>query len=380
MADRLVEVLTRDHADQPVGLADEHPALAVALAQDHRVRDGVVHGDEAGRPRHDLARGQAAAHRVRERLEHGGARVLEGAPVGRGRRLRMAAASQGRRDRRGIELGHPRPDHAEDPAVHLDEADERAAVGEVDDLVREVGDALDVLRPPEPGHEHLVAARLVRLEARDERVEERALALGERRVQVLRHHLLARAVPHAPGQGLRVADRRPCIAQGARVLVDAEGEGGRLDRAHLDLALRQDRDHGRRQSSVLGADRVLGPHPVELLARMVVEEDDLDLGASRSGLELAEALGMRRLDDDQALDLCRVDPPRLGHVQLLRVQAVEVAHVAVERSGERDDGIRVEPPRGQHGRERVEIGVRVGDDDLHAAKVRPASSESRPFR
>ena len=62
------------------------------------------------------------------------------------------------------------------------------------------------------------------------------------------------------------------------------------------------------ESSVLGADRVLGPHPVELLARMVVEEDDLDLGASRSGLELAEALGMRRLDDDQALDLCRSRP------------------------------------------------------------------------
>ena len=156
--------------------------------------------------------------------------------------------------------------------------------------MREVGDALDVLRPPEPGHEHLVAARLVRLEARDERVEQRALALGERRVQVLRHHLLARAVPHAPGEGLRVADRRPCVAKGARVLVDAEGEGSRLDRAHLDLALGEDRDHGRREGSVLGADRVLGPHPVELLARMVVEEDDLDLGASRSGLELAEAL------------------------------------------------------------------------------------------
>ena len=82
VADRLVEILTRDHADQQVRLANEHPALAVALAQDHRVRDGVVRGDEAGWPRHDLARGEAAAHRVRERLEHRGARVLEGTPVG----------------------------------------------------------------------------------------------------------------------------------------------------------------------------------------------------------------------------------------------------------------------------------------------------------
>jgi hypothetical protein len=104
---------------------------------------------------------------------------------------------------------------------------------------------------------------------------------------------------------------------------------------------------------------------------MMVEEDDLDLGPPRGGLELAEALRVRGLDDDQALDLGRVDSPRLGHVQLLRVQAIEVAHVAVERPGERDDGIRVEAPRGQHGRERVEIGVPVGDDDLHAKKVRP---------
>ena len=80
---------------------------------------------------------------------------------------------------------------------------------------------------------------------------------------------------------------------------------------------------------------------------------------------------MRGLHDDEALDLGGVDPPRLRHVELLRVQAVEVADVAVQRPGERDDGIRIEPPRGQHGRERVEIGVPVGDDDLHSKKVRP---------
>jgi hypothetical protein len=80
---------------------------------------------------------------------------------------------------------------------------------------------------------------------------------------------------------------------------------------------------------------------------------------------------VRGLDDDQALDLGGVDPPRLRHVELLRVQAVEIADVAVQGSGERDDGIRIQPTGGEHGRERVEIGVRVGDDDLHSKKVRP---------
>ncbi len=157
------------------------------------------------------------------------------------------------------------------------------------------------------------------LEPGHERVEEGALALGERRVQILGDHLLARSVAHAPRKRLRVADRRPRVAERTRVLVDAERERRRLERAHLDLALGEDRHHRRRKRAVVRPDGILGAHPVGRLARMVVEEHHLDIGAPRNGLEFAQALRVGRLDDDEPLDAVRVDPPGLGNVELVCV-------------------------------------------------------------
>jgi hypothetical protein len=42
VSDRLVEVLARDDADEVLRLADLHAALAMPLAEDHRMRDRVV--------------------------------------------------------------------------------------------------------------------------------------------------------------------------------------------------------------------------------------------------------------------------------------------------------------------------------------------------
>ena len=181
---------------------------------------------------------------------------------------------------------------------------------------------------------------------------------------------------HASASASRSAT--PGIAERARVLVDAEGEDGGLERRHLELALGEDPDHRRRQRAVVGEHEVLGLDPVRRLAGVVVEDDDLDLGVAGDALELAEALRLHRLDDDQPADGVEVDAPGLRDLELVRVQAVELAHVAVERAGERDDRARIEPPRGEHGRERVEVRVRVGDDDVHGWKVRPGRAVS-PF-
>ena len=134
----------------------------------------------------------------------------------------------------------------------------------------------------------------------------------------------------APRQRFRVAERDSRVAQRAGVLVDAEREHGRLERCDVELPLGEDRDHRRRQGAVVRADDVLRPDPVELLVTVVVEEDDLDLRVSRDTLEVAQASGVRRLDDDEALDRVEVDPCLLGDVELLRVQAIEVPDVAVQ--------------------------------------------------
>ena len=68
VADRLVEILPRDGADEALVLDDEDPALPVALADDHRARDCLVRADRPGRSGHDLARAHGLAYRFGEGL------------------------------------------------------------------------------------------------------------------------------------------------------------------------------------------------------------------------------------------------------------------------------------------------------------------------
>jgi hypothetical protein len=96
---------------------------------------------------------------------------------------------------------------------------------------------------------------------------------------------------------------------------------------------------------------------------VVVEHDLLDLRIERDRLELAEPAGVDGLDDDQAPDRVDLEAAGLYDRQLVGVQAVKLADVAVERAGEADDRVRIEPLGGQRGREAVEIGVAVRDDD-----------------
>jgi hypothetical protein len=277
----------------------------------------------------------------------------------------VSAASERGGHRGSVDLGDARAHDAEDTRVHLHEAYERAGVREVDDLVREVGDAVHVPGPGDRGDEHLETARRVRLEGGDERVEQGALLLRERRAQVLRDHVLARPVPQAPGERLGVAPADARVAERAGVLVDPEREHGSLERRGLELPLGEDADERRRERGVLRQHEVLGLHPVGRLPGVVVEDDDLDGRVARDALELPEPLGMDGLDDDETADRVEVDATRLDEVELVRVQAVELAHVAVQRAREGDDRAGIEPPGGEHRGERVEVGVRVGDDHVH---------------
>jgi hypothetical protein len=164
VADGLVEVLARDEPDEALVLRDEDPALSVPLAEDHRVRDGVVGRDEACRARHDLHRRGQRSRGAGERVEDELSRVRERAAVdGRGR-LGVPTPAERARDRRGVELRHARAADAEHAPLHLDEADERLGVREVDDLVSEVGDPVDVRRPGHGRDEHLEPADRVALE------------------------------------------------------------------------------------------------------------------------------------------------------------------------------------------------------------------------
>src|SRR5256714_12299725 len=96
----------------------------------------------------------------------------------------------------------------------------------------------------------------------------------------------------------------------------------------------------------------------------MVEDDLLDLRIGRDRLELAEPTRMPGVDDDEPADRVELEPRGLDRAQLVRMEARELPNVAVQRAGEADDGLRVQPPCSEHGRKSVEIRVPVCGDDL----------------
>ena len=330
VADGFVQVLPRHDADQAVVLEYEDPALAVALAGDHRVRDGLVGADAPGRRGHDVA-GRDRDGGDPEALVQPRPGLRETGAEDRRSRLPVPAAAERAGQLRRVDLGRAAAHDREHALLHLDEHDEGTAVGQVDDLVCEVGDAVDVYRPLDRADQHLDSGCLDALEPVEERGEQLALGLAERRVQVRGDQLLPGAMTEAPAQRLRVALGRARVGERARVLVDAERERRRLDLRHLDLALGQDADERRRQRPVLRDHGALRRDPVGKLAvRVVVENDLVDRGVERDAFELVQACGVDGLDHDQPADRVRLEPRGLDELELVRMQARELAHVAVQ--------------------------------------------------
>ena len=147
--------------------------------------------------------------------------------------------------------------------------------------------------------------------------------------------------------------------------MDAQGDRGRLERRRLDLPLGEDPDHRRRERPVVREDDVLRPHPLGGLGRVVVEDDDVDLGSRATFSKSPESRSVDGLDDDESRDRPELDAGVLVEVELLGVQANECADVRVQRALDHGDRAGIEPARGDEGRERVEVGVRVRDDDVH---------------
>ena len=280
----------------------------------------------------------------------------------------MAAAAERGGERGGVELGDPAAHDAEHAGCHLDEHGERLRVGEVDELRRQVRDAEVDRLVGRRREQQLVAGDGQRLGRLEEQTEQLALFVDQRRLEIRRDQILIRAAPHAPRERLRVARRRARIRQRAGVLVNAEREDGCLERRRLELALREHADECRRQRSVVAEHRALRRDPVGRLAAVMVEDDGLHGEVARNGLEVSEPAGVRRVDGDQPADRVDLQPRRLDdRAELVRVQAVEVADVPVQRAGERDHRVRIEPTRGQHRREGVEVRVAVRGDDFFGA-------------
>jgi len=365
MPDRLVEILPADAAHDSAFVDHEDATLPMPLAERHRMSNGVVGRYRARRSGHDVACTTRLTLRLLERVENDRPRLVETQARDGRCRLRMSAPAQGGREHGCIDSAGSAAGDCKDAAIHLDEHDERAGIREVDDLVSEVRDALHILRPVDCRKQDLLSPGVDRLEHVHQPVQQIALGGCERRVQVGGNEILARAVAKAPREGVGIALGARRIRERARVLMYSECERRCLKCGREDLALGEDPDERRRQRSVCGSHSGLLVYPFrEPSLTVMVEQRFFHGRIERDRLELAEPRSGGRLDHDQPSDGVEFEPPRLRYrPELVRVQAVEVADIAIERT-DCDDSTGVQKACSEHRRERVEVRVPVGGDDL----------------
>ena len=72
-----------------------------------------------------------------------------------------------------------------------------------------------------------------------------------------------------------------------------------------------------------------------------------------------------------AEDRLRLQPRGLNGVELVRVQAVELADIAVQRALDRNDRVRMKPPSGERRSERIEIRVSRGSAAMTSGAFTP---------
>jgi hypothetical protein len=220
--------------------------------------------------------------------------------------------------------------------------------------------------------------------------EEGALLLAEGLLAVVGHDREARPLLEQPGDRAGVGRGGLREGQAPGLLVDSEGEEGRLhgrDRRRAGAARHEARDQQRRGRS----------HPLHhvdvapngFLGRGVMVVDvDLHPGFGHDLAKLAETGRHLHVDQDDARERHAVDLASLLDREVLAVGGEKLAHAGVRRPVEKGDRARIEMTRGDHRGEAVEVGADVGEDDFgrapaHAARVRPPPSprcrpEGRP--
>ena len=253
-----------------------------------------------------------------------------------------------------------RDEHA---VLHPHHLEEDLGVDQLHELVGDDAQALHVGGNIEDHRVHVDAAHPLQLHGIDHAHEGFAMLLGESAVQVALEQRLRGTQPHGGGQHLRIADGSAREGERTGVFVDAEREDGGGQARYLHVALQEEVQHGGRAGAVGGEHPVLAldeGRPLGVLGEVMIEDHHFDVGPADQSAQVADALGVGRVDDDQLPDLALVDQADAQNGQALPVQRHELPDVGIERSAEDDPGLGVEE-RGAHcRRQSVQIGVLVG--------------------
>jgi hypothetical protein len=143
--------------------------------------------------------------------------------------------------------------------------------------------------------------------------------------------------------------------------MDPERERRRMHRRDADAAVEQEPQHRRHDAAVAAHDRRL-TCGCTLMPGVVVEGHHLHAVASCKLGQVAEALRVGDLHEHHSPHAVALQGRRLHRRDLVGMQVVELAHVAVHAPLQADATTGVQKLRRKHAGERIEVGVRVRDD------------------
>jgi len=199
----------------------------------------------------------------------------------------------------------------------------------------------------------------------DQLVEQRDLFGGQFLGEKIGDGIEVGAMFEEEGGGPQVADGGRIEAQAAGVLVEAEHHQRRLVGGRFDVAfaedLAEDCDRGPDRFDDLERAAQVG-----MAGRMVVVDVHRHPLAAGDGAKGTDAVELAHVDQDQPFDGVEVDV--LDAFETVGVNGAaeeELAQAFFLGAGKDQFGTRVEPPRGNHRPQAVEIGVDVGGNDVH---------------
>ena len=347
-------------AHHPVPVQDGKALVSIALHQRAGLVDRGRRIERVHAIGHDLAHGHRRLHTALEQLQQALPRLFQVHLPDQGRRSPAVSPP--------AHIGGDAPDvdgiagragDQLDLVVKLDQEKEPGRLPQVAQLVGQDRHLFDVTGKTGRGNDHRlpgIAMALVRL---DQALVQLALVGGQRVMQKIVGDVQPGALFQQPGDAAHVTRRGGVIRERTGVLIDAQQVERGLDRRQVgplpdDLFEQQ----GRRRAQRLAA---VGPSGGQVAGQGMVV-NDLHLDARVHAPDRDQRLGV---DQDHSFDLGPGQVLDGSQAQLGAVEGHKVAHVAVDAPGQDRDGFRVEPGRGDQGREGVKVGVFVGQDDGH---------------
>ena len=365
---RLVEILSRNQADERVVVDDRQRRVPVADHRPIRVVHRRVrrHGENGAR--HIVGDGHLRGNLFVEDAFH---RCEKGFRIGivqrDGRRLRVPSPSERGEEMRRIDAVFAASGDEVRPLPHPHRGEHDVGGEIVPESVDEQRQPVDIGVHFRVGKDDANPAPKTFPRILDKRVEELSFGRGKGHLDIRRNRRHIGAESFQSRHGFKIPRARSAERHPARVLVDARGEKRRILGGYRNALSKQYFHHERRGR----ADRFdTGELGVDVVARwrMMVIHMDADALAGRDVREGTDPGQRTRIHDHEKIDILHANAAGSQDFPTSGVSGEKIPDGLARCAGHAEDGVRIQLGRGDHTGKRIEVASHMARYDLHARR------------